>query len=86
MAFYKEHYFLAHVKCCLKFRSSCSQMFFKIGPLKNFVNFTGKDLRWSLFSIKLQAFRSSNLFLENISGGCFENFCKPECAYVIGFP
>ena len=25
--------------------------------LKNFVNFTGKHLRWSLFSIKLHAFR-----------------------------
>ena len=29
-------------------RSSRSQMFFKIGVLKKFVNFTGKRLRWSL--------------------------------------
>ena len=28
-------------------------MFFKIGILKNFVIFTGKDLCWSLFLIKL---------------------------------
>ena len=29
-------------------RSSCSQMFFKIGVLKNFANFTGKHRCWSL--------------------------------------
>ena len=62
MTFYKERYFLAEVKRCLKFISSCSQMFFKIGLFKNFANFTGKHLCWSLFLIKLQAFRSSNLF------------------------
>ena len=31
------------------FRSSCSQMLFKISVLKNFVIFTGKHLRWCLF-------------------------------------
>ena len=36
-------------------RSSRSQMFFKIGVLKNFVIFTAKYLCWDLFSIKLQA-------------------------------
>ena len=35
-----------------------SQMFFKIGVLKNFANFTGKHLRWSIFLTKLQALRS----------------------------
>ena len=30
-------------------------MFFKIGVIKNFANFTGKHLRWSLFLNKLQA-------------------------------
>ena len=30
-------------------------MFFKIGVRKNFTNFTGKHLCWSLFLIKLQA-------------------------------
>ena len=30
-------------------RSSCSQMFFKIGVLISFRNFTGKHLCWSLF-------------------------------------
>ena len=31
------------------YRSSCSQMFFRIGVLKNFANFTRKHLCWSLF-------------------------------------
>ena len=34
-------------------RSSHSQMFFKIGFLKKFVNYTGKHLRWSLLFIKV---------------------------------
>ena len=36
-------------------RNSRSQMFFKVDVLKNFVIFTAKYLRWSLFLIKLQA-------------------------------
>ena len=36
----------------LSFRSSCSQIFFKIVVLKNFANFTGKHLVWSLFFLK----------------------------------
>ena len=43
------------------FRSSHSQMFFKIDVLKNFANFTGKHLCWSLFSIQLQALRPASL-------------------------
>ena len=31
------------------FRGSHSHMFFKIGVLKNFENFRGKQLCWSLF-------------------------------------
>ena len=38
-----------------KARSSRTQMFFRICVLKNFVNFTRKHLRVSLFLIKLQA-------------------------------
>ena len=38
----------------LIWRSRRSQMFFKIRVLKNFANFTGKHLCWSLFLIKLQ--------------------------------
>ena len=35
------------------FRSSRSQMFYKISILKNFAKFTGKYLCWSHFLIKL---------------------------------
>ena len=38
-------------------RSSRSQLFFKIGALKNLAIFTQKHLCWSLFLIKLQAWR-----------------------------
>ena len=37
--------------------SSHSQTFFKIRILKNFANFTGKHLCWSIFVIKLQGLR-----------------------------
>ena len=44
-------------------------MFFKKGVLKNFAVFTEKHLCWSLFLIKLQAFRASKFlrraFLQN---------------------
>ena len=42
-------------------KSSRSQMFFKIGVLKNFVIITGKQLCWKLFLIKLQTFRPVTL-------------------------
>ena len=38
-------------------KSSRSQMIFKIGVFKNFTILSGKHLCWSLFLIKLQAFR-----------------------------
>ena len=37
------------------------QMFFEIGVLKKLAIFTGKDLCWSLFLIKLQGFRVATL-------------------------
>ena len=42
-------------------RSSRSQMFFKIGALKTFAIFTAKHLCWSLFLMKLQAWRAATL-------------------------
>ena len=38
----------------LVYRSICWQMFFEIGILKNFINFTIKHLCWSLALVKLQ--------------------------------
>ena len=76
----------------LPLRCSRSQMFFKIGVLKNFVIFTGKYLCWSLFLIKLTPKTPKRLqhrcflvniakflrtpFLRNTSGGCFCCFKK----------
>ena len=39
---------------CISGRSNCSQMFLKIGVLKNFAMFTGKHLSRNLILIKLQ--------------------------------
>ena len=62
-----------------KFRSSRWQMFFKIGVLKNFANFTGKHLRWSLFLIKLEA-QTCNFIKKRLQNRCFPvkfaKFCK----------
>ena len=51
-------------------RSSRSQMFFKIGILKNFAIITGKHLCWSPFLIKLHTWRSAAL-LNRDSHRCF---------------
>ena len=53
----------------LIFRSSRSQMFFKIGVLKNFANFTAKHLCWSIFFIKLQAWRAATLLKRDSNTG-----------------
>ena len=45
----------------LEDRSSCSQMFFQTGVLNNFAIFTGKHLCWSLFMIKLKAWRPTTI-------------------------
>ena len=42
--------------CCIlktKYRSSCPEVFFKKGVLRNFAKFTGKHLRQSLFFNKV---------------------------------
>ena len=51
--------------------NSRSQMFFKIDVLKNFGNFTGKQLCWSLFLIKLQSWRPETLFKRDSNTGVF---------------
>ena len=50
-------------------RSSCYQMFFKIGVLKNFGTFTRKYLCWSLLLIKLQAWRT--IIKKKLQRRCF---------------
>ena len=59
----------AHNTVCSKFsylvqirgNTDQKQMFFEIGVLKKLAIFTGKDLCWSLFLIKLQGFRVATL-------------------------
>ena len=57
---------LSRILGCME-KSDCLQTFFKKGILKNYAIFIGKHLYWSLFLIKLQAWRR---FLQNTSGGC----------------
>ena len=51
-------------------RSSRLQMFFKIGVLKSFANFTGKHLCWSLFFKNVQA-QGLQLYLKRLQHRCF---------------
>ena len=56
------------------FRSSRSQMFYKIVVLENFAKLTGKHLSWSVFLIKLKAFNFNKKTLQH---RCFPvNFAK----------
>ena len=45
-------------------------MFFKAGVLKNFTKITVKQLHWSLFLIKLQAYRKI------LTGDCFSDLLE----------
>ena len=63
-------------------RSSRSHLFFKIDVLKNFTIFTGKNLCWNLFLMKLQAFRPSE---GAKAGGCIRTIRMPQahhCLYL----
>ena len=44
-----------YVMCVQYVQKQPTEVFFKKDVLKNFANFTGKHLCWSLFLIKLQA-------------------------------
>ena len=46
-------------------------MFSKVDVLKNLAIFTGKHLCWSLFLIKLEAFRSRKLLKRDRNTGFF---------------
>ena len=62
-------YFTEHLRAtaCI-FRNSQSQMLFKIGALKNFTNFTGKQLCWHLFLMKL---KGCNFIKKRLQLTCF---------------
>ena len=44
------------------FQIGCLQKFFKVGVLKNSANFTGRILCWSHFQMKLQSWKSLQLY------------------------
>ena len=52
---------LSTFKCLCCNRSSRLHMLFKLGVLKNFVIFIGKQLCWILFLIKLRTWRAATL-------------------------
>ena len=54
-----------------KHRSSHLRCFIKINASKNFAIFTGKHLCWSLFLIKLQAFRPTTLLKKGSNTSVF---------------
>ena len=59
------------------FRSSCSQMFFQIGVLKNFAKFTRKHQSQSLFFNKVAGLRPATLLKKRLWHRCFPaNFAK----------
>ena len=73
------------------FRGSRSQVFFKIGTLKNFVIFTGRYLCWwSLFLMKMQpstvlkSDSNTGVFLwilrNLVAGGCFYPYLLVLCS------
>ena len=63
-------------KITWRYSSSYSQMFLKIGVLKNFANFTGKQLRYNFYLIKLKALSPATL-LKRLQHRCFPvNFLK----------
>ena len=57
------------IKKYIKGRSSSSQMFFKTSVIIFFAIFTGKNLCWSLFLIKLQAFMHATLLKRDSNTG-----------------
>ena len=48
------------------FRSSCSQMFFKIDVLKNFAIFTGRRFQHSCFPVNIAKFLKTAFFIEHL--------------------
>ena len=64
-------YFIKQVEANQSFRSSHSQMFFKIGVLKPFVIFLGKHVCWTLFLIKFEGLKACNFIKRDSNTGVF---------------
>ena len=62
---------ILEMKISIPGRSSQERCSVKKGVLKNFANFTGKHLCWSLFLIKFQAFNPGTLLKRDSNTGVF---------------
>ena len=69
---------VAEAWICLVSEVVTAELFYKKGVHKKFANFTGKHLCWSLFLIKLQAFRRyfPVKFEELLWTPILKNFCE----------
>ena len=59
----------------LNFKSNRSQMFFKIGVLKNFAIFTGKRLRWITFN-KVAGLEDCNFITKRLQQVFSSEYCE----------
>ena len=67
-------YVFISLRCLLPEAATRVELFFQKIVLKNFVNFIGKHLCWSLFLIKLQAW---HLFWRTSANDCFCTILAP---------
>ena len=58
------------------YRNSRSQMFFKIGVLKNFAVFIGKHLCWSLIFNRVADFRPATILKKRLEQMFYCKYCK----------
>ena len=70
--------FFMHFKW--RYSSSRSQMFLKIGVLQSFANFTGKQLHWNFFLIKLKALSPATLLKKDSNSGVSFFYSAPRVA------
>ena len=65
-------------KSLIIFRSSCMQMLFKIGVVRNVTIFWHKHVCWSLFLMKLQGLRACCNFISTSSQKRLQHKCFSE--------
>ena len=68
------------------YRSICWQMFFKMGVLKNFTNFTRKHQCWSLILVKLQALFAATLLKRLLIVPCSNTYFPVKFAKFLRIP
>ena len=66
-----------------KNKAATEEMFYKKTVLKNFTILTGKHLYWSLFVIKLQAFKPATLWKRDFNIGVFLWICETNSGQIL---